>query len=298
MLKNSLKRRIFLIISTLFIILIIYIYPTSQITPSIKNLKIDNNNSPIYLIDSNNYLARVLVYIDKEDPIEKIKEIIEYLTIDSSKSHYLKEGFTGTLPNNTKLLSININKDIATLNFNDKLLLDNEDIVSSLIYSITSIKGINKISIYINGNIPSNIPSVLDRSYGINKEYNVSNFKNINQTTIYYLAKNNEYYYYVPVTIINNDNTDKLEIIINELTSKVSYQTGLISYLKASREINYQYIDDIMEINIKKELFNSLNNSNLLEKVIYSINLSIEDNYNVKSIIYLVDNSIYSIYYI
>ena len=95
-----------------------------------------------------------------------------------------------------------------------------------------------------------------------------------------------------------NDNTDKLEIIINELTSKVSYQTGLISYLKASREINYQYIDDIMEINIKKELFNSLNNSNLLEKVIYSINLSIEDNYNVKSIIYLVDNSIYSIYYI
>ena len=142
------------------------------------------------------------------------------------------------------------------------------------------------------------INPILDRSFGINKIYNITNLKGSTKTTIYYLSKQDNYYYYVPLTMINNDNKEKMEVIINELASKASYQTGLISYLKASKDIDYKMNADIMEISLKKELFNNLNNSNLLETVIYSMNLSIKDNYDVKEVLYKVDDNIYKNYFI
>ena len=43
---------------------------------------------------------------------------------------------------------------------------------------------------------------------------------------------------------------------------------------------------------------NYLNKNNLLETVIYSVNLSIKENYNIKEVIYLIDDSLYKNYYI
>ena len=137
------------------------------------------------------------------------------------------------------------------------------------------------------------INSILNRSYGINNIYNITSIKGSSKTTIYYLSKADDYYYYVPLTLVNNDNKEKMDIIINELSSKVSYQTGLISYIKASKDLNYKINANIMEVNIKKELFNYLNNSNLLESTIYSMNLSIKDNYeNITKVIYYLDDQL------
>lgn len=83
MLKNKLKKRIFLIISSLLIILIIYLFPTKKIE-TINNEKKSYKNAYIYLIDYNNYVARVNVVLKENDRINKIKEIINYLTIDGN----------------------------------------------------------------------------------------------------------------------------------------------------------------------------------------------------------------------
>jgi len=309
MFKNSLKKRIFLILSSLFIILIVYIFPTKNEEVKITENKASNQDTILYLKDNNNYIARVSVYIKENDINKKIEEIINYLTIKSNNSNYIKEGFSPIIPENTKLLSISIDKSLVKLNFSKEFLNVNKDdeekMISAIIYSITSINGIDNISIYVDGNILTKMPNsketlnpILDRSFGINKTYDFTNFKGTTSTTIYYLAKQNDYYYYVPVTMINNDAKEKMEIIITELSSKVTYQTGLISYLKDAKQMSYQYDDNIIEVSIQKELFNSLNNSNLLETVIYSMNLSIKDNYEVSKVIYLVNDSIYKTYYI
>ena len=309
MIKSKLIKRILLVLSCLFIVFIIYIFPKKEKEVSLPSKKSNIKESIIYLKDKNNYISRVSVYIKEEELESKIKEIIKYLTIDSSSSSYIKEGFNPIIPKDTKLLSISIEKDLVSLNFSKEFLNinieDEEKLLSSIIYSITSLDGIKKVSIYIDDNLLDKMPKsnqkinpILDRSFGINKSYNLNSIKGSSSTTIYYLSKYNDYYYYVPVTMVSNDKKEKMEVIINELSSKTSYQTGLISYLKASKDLNYKINADIMEVSIKKDLFNNLNNSNLIETVIYSMNLSIKDNYNIKEVIYTIDDNLYKSYFI
>lgn len=306
MIKNSLKRKILLILSCLLFILIIYLFPSADKKTTITSQMSDLKETIIYLKDNNDYLARVGVYINENNPEDKIKEIIKYLTINSDKSHYLKKGFQPIIPQKTKLLSISIDKSLVKLNFSKELLTieekDEKKLISAIVYSITGISGIDSVSIYVDDNLLSRlpnsneyIPSTITRNYGINQIYNITNLNGINKTTIYYLAKSNNYYYYIPVTVIDNNQKEKMEIIINELTSKASYQTGLISYLKASKDITYNYNDNIMELSLSKNLFNSLNTANILESTIYSINLSIKENYNIEKVIYLIDTQIYKV---
>ena len=50
------------------------------------------------------------------------------------------------------------------------------------------------------------LPSLLDRDYGINKVYNLTGTNNIDSYTVFYVNEFNDNYYYVPVTkYINNE---------------------------------------------------------------------------------------------
>lgn len=298
MLKNKLKKRIFLIISSLLIILIIYLFPTKKIE-TINNEKKSYKDAYIYLVDYNNYVARVNVVLKENDRINKIKEIINYLTIDGNKSNYIKEGFKQIIPKDTKLLSVDIDNNIVKLNFSKELLnIENDKIdtlISSLIYSITSLDSNYKLSIYIEGNILTKLPnnevidSILDRSYGINKTFNIDSINGITKTTIYYLSKYNDYYYYVPITLMNNNKDDKIKIIIEQMASKSVYNTNLISYIKDIQKINYEIKNDYIVLNLNNNVFSS---KDLIEETIYTLNLSIQDNYDVSKVIYYLDNTL------
>ena len=308
MLTRIIKKKSFLIISSIILILIVYLFPTKKEETSINNEKNESNTSIIYLLDQNNYIARVSVITVNKTSEKQIYELIEYLTEDSSKNNTLKEGFAPIIPKNTKLLSTKTENDLVKLNFSKQFLTIDEEkedkLISSLVYTLTSLENINKISIYIEGNIlnkmPSGkqIPAIIDRSYGINQKYNVTNIKGSTKTTIYYLSKFKDYYYYVPFTMVNNENKEKIEIIIEELASKNVYETSLISYLKDTKEISYEIENNFISLNMSKKLFNDLYESNLIESVIYTINLSVKDNYTQKEVIYNIDNQLYKNYYI
>lgn len=306
MLIKMVKKRTFLILSSLIILLIVYLFPTKKDDKTyIQNENTDF--SIVYLIDQNNLLSRVSVVTKNTNIDNQIKEITEYLTYGSTKKDYLSDGFKPVIPKGTKLLYFKIDDDLLTLNFSKKLLTiteeDEKKLISSLVYTYTSIDGINKITIYVEGNLldrlPNSnekIPQIIDKSYGINQIYNITDINGTTKTTIYYLSKYKDYYYYVPVTLINNDKSDKVEIILSELASKSVYETSLISYLKDVREISYEMENDFISLNMSKKLFNDLYESNLIEKVIYTINLSIKNNYEHKKVIYYIDNELYETY--
>ena len=300
MLKKSILKKIFVILSSLFILFILYLFPTKNDTQTVNESKEQQYSNSIYLIDSNNYVSRVSVIINKEDKLEKVKEMINYLTINSTNSSYIKEGFSPIIPEGTKILSVSLDNDLIKINFSKDFYNIEEDkedkMLSAIIYSLTSIEGIHKVSIYIEDSILNQLPNskeklppTLDRTYGINKQYDLSSIKGTISTTIYYLNKYKDYYYYVPVTMINNNKKDKIEIIINELTSKTIYQTNLISYLNDSKQISYEVNDEYILIKLSDELYKDLNTSNLIESVIYSMNLSIKENYNVKTVMYMTN---------
>ena len=302
MLKKSALKKIFISLSCLLILGILYLFPNKN--ESI-NSSITNNNKEtniIYLIDNNNYISRVSTILTSENIEDKIKEIISILTIDSS--NYIRDGFSKIIPANTKLLSVNIDNNLVKLNFSKELLnIDKENeekMIEAIVYSITSLETIEYVSIYVEGNILSKLPNsnktlntILDRKIGINKEFNISSLDNTVKTTIFYLSKYNDYYYYIPITKYTNDTISKIEIIIKELTSSKMLNTNLMSYLNSNTELlSYNETDKTLLLNFNENILNDINTNNILEEVTYSINLSIKENYDINEVLYYVNDKI------
>lgn len=301
MLKNNALRRIIIATLALLIFFIIYLFPSS-LDDSINNISyIDSVKSPIYLVDKNNYVSRINILKKGENVLDNIKNVINSLTIDSTNSIYLPNGFSAVIPKNTKLKDITLSNKVLKLNFSQEFLNIDTDkqvqMLEALIFSLLEFDEVDSILIFIeeeqltklkNGML---LPNLLDKNFGINKNYDISSLKNISKTTTYYTASFDDLIYYVPVTNLTNDNSDKVQIIIKNLKSSPIYQTNLTSYLASSVNLqNYEILENTINLNFDNNLIANVNNSSILEEVKYSIYLSLRDTYNIKSVIFEVPN--------
>lgn len=306
MIKRIYLKKILVSSIALFAFFLIYFLPNNKhefkINQELEYVSNEVITHDIYLLDKNNYLAKCEIAINSKNTEGIAKELITALIEEEEMSDKIPSGFKAILPSNTKILSIEYKNNLIKINFSKDLLDTNkemeEKVLESIIYTLTSIDGVDKVIILIEGSIltklPINnitLPSSLDRSYGINKEYNINNNKNISKTTIYYINKYNDLEYYVPVTKINNDSRDKIEIIVDELSSKSLYKTNLMSYLNSNTKVlSVNEQDNILTVDFNNYIFNDIDTKEVLEEVIYTINLSIKDNYRVKEVILRVNN--------
>ena len=268
----------------------------------LKYIENDNLKTVIYLLDDHNYLARTTVAITSTETTKKAKELLQVLIKGGNGESKIPSGFQSILPSDTEILSIDLVEDVIKVNFSKKILdvkkEKEEKMIEAIVYTLTSIEGVNKVIIYVEGDILSklpqtgiHLPGTLDRSYGINKEYNIESFKDVNSVTVYYVSKYNDNTYYVPVTKYVNDDREKIKIIIDELASAPLYNTNLMSYLNSNISLlaTEQELDSLSLV-FNDYLFNDANSKNILEEVIYSISLSVGDNYDVKEVIFEVNN--------
>ena len=114
MLKRKALRKIFISLSCILLIGILYLFPDKN-EPIKTNITKNNNTNIIYLVDNNNYVSRVSTILTSTKLEDKIKEIINILTIGSN--NYIREGFTKVIPKNTKLIGISIENNLVKLNF-------------------------------------------------------------------------------------------------------------------------------------------------------------------------------------
>ena len=303
MIKKSSIRRICVATLTLFILLIIYFFPSNDTVIKEHLSYITKDEMPIFLVDNKDYVARTSIVKNSSETIEQIKEIIEALTKNTKKSSYIRDGFKPIIPDGTKILDLKLEESILTINFSKELLnvvhCDEQKMIEAIIYSLTEIKDIKKIKILVEGkpltNLPNSnkkLPEYLDKSYGINKIYNIDSIKETTKTTIYYLSKNKDYYYYVPVTKVSNEKTERVEIIIKELKSTPIYHTNLISYLAASANMtNYELLESTISLSFNNYLIANMKEEDILEEVKYSIALSIRDTYGINEVIFNIPDT-------
>lgn len=303
MIKKSSIRRICVATLTLFILLIIYFFPSNDTVIKEHLSYITKDEMPIFLVDNSDYVARTSIVKNSSETIEQIKEIIEVLTKNTKKSSYIRDGFKPIIPEGTKILDLKLEENILTINFSKELLnvvhCDEQKMIEAIIYSLTEIKDIKKIKILVEGkpltNLPNSnkkLPEYLDKSYGINKIYNIDSIKETTKTTIYYLSKNKDYYYYVPVTKVSNEKTERVEIIIKELKSTPIYHTNLISYLAASANMtNYELLESTISLSFNNYLIANMKEEDILEEVKYSIALSIRDTYGINEVIFNIPDT-------
>ena len=295
MLKNHALRKILKSTVALFILLLLCIFPKEN-TDSFSQevIYIDELTIPIYTIDKHNYVARTNVA--KRNNNDDIKYIIDLLTIDSLTSITLPDGFISIIPKNTKLISYDLKEGLLKLNFSEEFLNISQDnsrkMIESIVYSLCELDNVDKIMIFIeneklntlpNSNIT--IPLTLDKSFGVNVVFNLIDIKNTTKATIYYIGKNQDSYYYIPITKITNNDTEAVEVIVNELKTTPIYETNLISYLNASYELkDYQILENAIELSFNNQLIANLDEKDIEEKVKYTLALSLRDTYNIEDI--------------
>lgn len=310
MLKRIYLKKILISLSALFALLLIYLIPTDRELKDIKSeiiyvdSSVETNN--IYLLDSYNMVSLTNIMVAGTDIETKAQDLIESLIQGSSKEDQIPNGFKSIIPSETKILNIKLENNILKIDFSKEILNIQkeyeEKMIEALTYTLTSIDGIDGIIIYVEGNILNklpqtniNLPSTLDRSFGINKEYDITSTNNINSVTTYYIGKTNNEYYYIPVTKYLNDDREKIKIVIDELESSKIYNTNLMSFLNDNvKLLSVEQMEDTLRLNFNEYIYSNLDTKEILEEVIYTICLSIEDNYDVKQIVFNVnDEEIY-----
>ncbi len=290
MLKKKAIRKIFVTTLSMLIILTIYTIPTTSKPKVLRtNLEIEDitnlSTDKIYLLNKNNYLVKTDVFIDSTKQEEKIKKIINYLTINNNK---IPSNLNGYIPKNTKLIDFNIESNSIVLNFSNEFTNSNNEeiMITGIVYSLLELSEINEVSFKVENNFYKNYTN-LTKDIGINKNILYNNRKDINKVVTYYLDDTDNYY--VPVTNYVNDTREKIEIIVDSLKET---KKGLISYINDNTELlNYIEENNLLILNFSKELKNK--NSISEDKILNTISYSVFDNYDVNMVMFQVEGETY-----
>ena len=154
MLKKISIRKITVSLSALFAILLIYLIPSNipKLKPeeSLEYVNINVEGQDIFLLDQNSYIALTEAPVTEKDIEKRALELIKILTIGGVDSK-VPSGFSAILPPDTEILNITYDHEVLKVNFS-KEILDikkelEEKMIEALVYTLTSIKGVDKIII-------------------------------------------------------------------------------------------------------------------------------------------------------
>lgn len=297
MLKRKALRKIFITTLSAFILLVVYSIPNMYQDDTLKtNLEVEYitglGTNTIYLLDKNNYLVKTKILLESTDKKEQIKLLLKNLT--KSDNEKIPSGLKATIPTGTKVLDVILDEGYVTLNFSKKIFKvdteeEKEKIIESIVYSLMDLGDIYGVIIEVEGEVPPEYNMVLDKSFGINKKYNIKSRNDINKVVIYYLEDLNGNNYYVPVTKYLNNSNEKIKIIVDELTSSYIYESNLMSFFNSNTKlIDYKENENVMSINFNNAIFDD--KSKILEEVSYTLAYSVFANYDdVSKIVIQVD---------
>lgn len=306
MIKKMLYKKILVASSLLVVLFMLYLIPTKkEVEFAETNLEYvyPNDLETVYLLDSNDYVARVLISASNDSIISKATSLIDALTIGGKKENVIPNGFRSIIPSGTKVIDIELEDGVLVINFSKDILdIDKkyeDKMIESLTYTLTSINGIDSIKLLVDGKelkkLPNSnklLPTFLDKSYGINKIYEITNVGNIDSYTVYFVNSVYDNKYYIPVTkYVNDYKQDKIRIIIDELASSFTYQSNLSSFLNENTKLlNYEVIDKQIKLNFNDMIFSDITNNDILEEVVYTICLSINDSIDIDSVVFLAND--------
>lgn len=302
MLKRKALKKIMITTLTVCLLLAIYLMPSSITNnKSTNNIEVKYSKTTekvnVYLLNEDDLLVMATTIIKNDQGlIYKAKNVLKHL-IDASND-LLPNGLNSVIPKKTKILDVFHTEGIITVNFSKEILEIDEELkgkmLEAITFSLLEIDGVGGVRIKvddknINEVIDDKLPEIFTKEYGINKKYDIKGRKNIKKVVMYYIDEISNDKYYVPVTKYVDDTRDKINIIIEDLSSNYIYEPNLVSYLNQNTElINYELDSDTMLLNFNTSIF--MNDKEILEEVVYSISYSVFDNYDVEEVVFKVNN--------
>ena len=293
MIKRSSLNRIIKMTMFLFILFILYLFPNKNVY-NLKTVKTSTSNyHDIYLLDKNNYVSKTTISVKSIEKEKLAIDLLKSLIINGINKNKIPNSFSAVIPENTKIQKLKVNNEHILVSFSNDILKTNnkEKMIESIVYTLTSISNIKYVNILVEDKENDFFKNEYTRDIGINKKTDISTLNDISRITIYYVSSDNNVNYYIPVTKYINSNDDKVKIIIEELSSKSSYESNLMSYLNYDTKLmSYTLEDSDINLYFNDSILNSKKDNKILEEVIYSISYSIKDSIPVSNVHFFVNN--------
>lgn len=297
---NNIKRKLIISFLTLFVLTLVYLFPTEQDYKKSTTYK-DISYSKVYLLNKDLLVETKVVNKSSNETFAKIKDIISTLTINSDKQKYIDDNFKPLIPENTKVLDITLVNGLLKINFSQEFLnidaSQEEKMIEAIVYSLTKLDEVQKIMLFVEGkkldclpNSKKALPLELTKTYGINKVYNVNNVFTMDVLNLYYYININDDYHLVPVSIFTNNSDDKVEVIIEELKASPIHQSNLMSFLASNATLlDYEIKENTIKLEFSSYILDNFFNDKLIEEVKYAISASLCDTLGVKQVDFIVN---------
>lgn len=297
---NNIKRKLIISFLTLFVLTLVYLFPTEQDYKKSTTYK-DVSYSKVYLLNKDLLVETKVVNKSSNETFAKIKDIISTLTINSDKQKYIDDNFKPLIPENTKVLDITLVNGLLKINFSQEFLnidaSQEEKMIEAIVYSLTKLDEVQKIMLFVEGkkldclpNSKKALPLELTKTYGINKVYNVNNVFTMDVLNLYYYININDDYHLVPVSIFTNNSDDKVEVIIEELKASPIHQSNLMSFLASNATLlDYEIKENTIKLEFSSYILDNFFNDKLIEEAKYAISASLCDTLGVKQVDFIVN---------
>jgi len=255
----------------------------------------------IYTLNSDNYISKGYIYISKElTSLEKVKLLLDTMIEKNNKNALLPSYFKPVLPQNTKVLSVELENKILKINFSSEFLNVSDEqlekMIEALTFTLTEIDDINGVELYVEKELlkyisNNKLPTILTKDIGINKKYELTSNKDISKVILYFLGENNNY---IPITKYVNDDREKIEIIVESLSSNYIFYENLVSVASFNLELlDYKLESNTLILTFNSFIYDNYENNLVNNELINMISYSVFDNYDISKVIFMEkDNKI------
>ena len=255
----------------------------------------------IYTLNSDDYISKGYIYVSKElNSLEKVKLLLDTMIEKNNNNALLPSYFKPILPQNTSILNAELENKIIKINFSSEFLNVSDEqlekMIEAITFTLTEIDDINGVEIYVEGELlkyitNNNFPTILTKDIGINKKYEITSNKDISKVVLYFLGEEDNL---IPITKYVNDKREKIEIIVESLSSNYIFYENLISVASFNLElIDYELSNDILTLTFNSFIYENVKEKIVSEELINMISYSVFDNYDVSKVVFMEkDNKI------
>lgn len=258
----------------------------------------------LYLFDEKHNVTPTTLSLPDTESIGK--EALEFLVKGGVSEGLLPTGFSGVLPEGTKILGLNVKKDekLAIVDFSKEFknyeAKDEERMLQAITWTLTEFPTVDKVKLRVEHKDLEIMPVAktpvdqgLTRAAGINLEASeTTNIGNTMPVTVYFQGTNTagDYSYYVPVTRLVPRSDDVAQTVLNQLIQGPKEGSNLASTLLPSTKLlKVSMTGDKITANFDKTLLGLGGGKQVSSQTVDSIVLSLTENIPSAKVQIMVD---------
>lgn len=248
----------------------------------------------VYVLHDSGYVVKTMIPHELE--VSDVESIFTSLLVGSER---LPEQTRGLIPAGAVLRSYDVSEGVLTLNVSESFLYymtsDEENLLSSLIWSMTELEQVERVYLQIEGEPTHNLNGNTDvgrgltRNMGINLEVDAPLTHPTELVMLYFLTSDAENAMLVPVTRLIAPDVDVMEYVISSLVRGPVGANYISVFNHRTNLIDPPHLEDgVLTLNFCSELFynreQTLVSSQALRQLVMSMT-ALDEVYEVSVII-------------